>query len=228
MFITSLALYGMVNTEFLAPNPKALDILGWKDARKIKNKNQVWRFITPTFLHASFMHLALNTISILVIGSGLENGLGWWKLFMLYFVSSFGGIIFSSVINPLTYSVGASTAIFGLIGYYIAYLCIEWGRLGETNPMQRFTLIIFILLILLFNIQIGITEANVDNLGHLGGLIAGIMMGFAIAENDERRERRQTCWEFVKNTSMKNKIGITLLFVYVLVLLLVFYLVIEV
>lgn len=228
MFITSLALYGMVNTEFLAPNPKALDILGWKDARKIKNKNQVWRFITPTFLHASFMHLALNTISILVIGSGLENGLGWWKLFMLYFVSSFGGILFSSVINPLTYSVGASTAIFGLIGYYIAYLCIEWSRLGETNPMQRFTLIIFILLILLFNIQIGITEANVDNLGHLGGLIGGLMMGFAIAENDERRERRQTCWEFVKNTSMKNKIGIILLFVYVLVLMLVFYLVIDV
>jgi len=94
--------------------------------------------------------------------------------------------------------------------------------------MQRFTLIIFILLILLFNIQIGITEANVDNLGHLGGLIGGLMMGFAIAENDERRERRQTCWEFVKNTSMKNKIGIILLFVYVLVLMLVFYLVIDV
>ena len=125
MFITSLALYGMVNTEFLAPNPKALDILGWKDARKIKNKNQVWRFITPTFLHASFMHLALNTISILVIGSGLENGLGWWKLFMLYFVSSFGGILFSSVINPLTYSVGASTAIFGLIGYYVSTIGIN-------------------------------------------------------------------------------------------------------
>jgi rhomboid protease GluP len=55
--------------------------------------------------------------------------------------------------------------------------------------MQRFTLIIFILLILLFNIQIGLTEANVDNLGHLGGLIVGIIMGFAISENDERRER---------------------------------------
>lgn len=120
MFITSLALYGMVNTEFLAPNPKALDLLGWKDARKIKNKNQIWRFLTPTFLHASFMHLALNTISILVIGSGLENGLGWWKLLTLYFVSSFGGIVFSSVINPLSYSVGASTAIFGLIGYYVS------------------------------------------------------------------------------------------------------------
>jgi rhomboid protease GluP len=55
--------------------------------------------------------------------------------------------------------------------------------------MQRFTLIIFILIILLFNIQIGVTEANVDNIGHLGGLIVGIIMGFAISENDERRDR---------------------------------------
>lgn len=93
--------------------------------------------------------------------------------------------------------------------------------------MQRFTLIIFILLILLFNIQIGLTEANVDNLGHLGGLLTGIIMGFAIAEDDERRERRQSCCEFIKNTSLKNKIGLVLLFVYVSVLLLVFYLVIE-
>lgn len=122
MFIVSLWLYRIVNTEFLAPNPKALDTLGWKDARKIKKKSQVWRFITPVFLHASFMHLALNLISTIVIGSGLENGLGFWKLTTLYFMSSFGGILFSCVFNPLSFSVGASTAIFGLIGYYVSLL----------------------------------------------------------------------------------------------------------
>lgn len=152
MFIISLWLYKMVNTEFLAPNPRALDALGWKDARKIKKRGQVYRFLTPVFLHASLVHISLNILSTLVIGSGLENGLGFWKIFSLYFFSAFGGNLFSCVFNPLAYSVGASTAIFGLIGYYIAYLCIEWSRLGETNPMARFTLIIFILLILLFNI----------------------------------------------------------------------------
>ena len=121
MYIISLWLYRIVNTEFLAPNPKALDVLGWKDARKIKKRGQAWRFITPVFLHASFMHITLNLLSTLVIGSGLENGLGFWKLFSLYFVSAFGGIIFSCVFNPLSYSVGASTAIFGLIGYYVSF-----------------------------------------------------------------------------------------------------------
>lgn len=228
MYIISLWLYRIVNTEFLAPNPRALDTLGWKDARKIKKRNQVYRFVTPVFLHASFVHLTLNILSTVIIGSGLENGLGCWKLGTLYFVSSFGGVLFSCVFNPMSYSVGASTAIFGLIGYYIAYLCIEWSRLGESNPMQRFTLIIFILLILLFNIQIGLTEANVDNLGHLGGLIVGIIMGFAIAENDERRDRSQGIVDFFRRTNYKNKCGIIFLFSYLLVFILVFYLVIEV
>ena len=120
MFIISLWLFKIVNTEFLAPNPKALDTLGWKDARKIKKHTQIWRFITPVFLHASFVHLCLNLLSTIVIGSGLENGLGSWKLATLYFVSSFGGVLFSCVFNPLSYSVGASTAIFGMIGYYVS------------------------------------------------------------------------------------------------------------
>ena len=120
MYLISLWLYGIVNTEFLAPNPRALDKLGWKDARKIKKRGQVWRYITPVFLHASFVHLALNLLSTIVIGAGLENGLGFWKLTTLYLFSGFGGILFSCVLNPLAYSVGASTAIFGLIGYYVS------------------------------------------------------------------------------------------------------------
>lgn len=94
--------------------------------------------------------------------------------------------------------------------------------------MQRFTLIIFILLILLFNFQIGITESNVDNLGHLGGLIVGIIMGFAIAENDERRDRNQSCLEFIKRTNFKNKCGLIVLTLWIVLFLLLFYLVTDV
>ena len=80
----------------------------------------------------------------------------------------------------------------------------------------------------LFNIQIGITESNVDNLGHLGGLIVGVIMGFAIAENDSRRQSNQAFTSFIKNTNYKNKCGIIFLFSYLLAFLLVFYLLIEV
>ena len=94
--------------------------------------------------------------------------------------------------------------------------------------MQRFTLIIFILLILLFNIQIGATEANVDNLGHLGGLIVGIIMGFAIAENDDRRDRQQSFMDFMRRSNYKNKCGIIFLFSYLLAFLLIFYLLVDI
>ena len=145
MFVIALWIYHIVNTEFLAPNPKALDTLGWKDAHKIKKRGQVWRFITPVFLHASFAHLCLNLLSTIVIGSGLENGLGSWKLCTLYFVSSFGGVLFSCVFNPLAYSVGASTAIFGLIGYYVSELflflisdldCLFMHRMDEARRVK--------------------------------------------------------------------------------------------
>ncbi len=123
----------MANTAFLAPSNKALSLLGWQDAAKIQ-EGEIWRFITPTFLHANLIHISMNVLATIVIGSGLENGLGIWKIVVLYFVSSFGGILFGCVFNPTENSVGASTAIFGLIGYYVAYLCINWTVLGERNP----------------------------------------------------------------------------------------------
>ena len=83
-------------------------------------------------------------------------------------------------------------------------------------------------MILLFNIMIGLSEANVDNLGHLGGLIVGIIMGFAIAENDERNDRSQGFLDFIRRSNYKNKAGMIVLFCYLLTFLLVFYLVIEV
>ena len=86
----------------------------------------------------------------------------------------------------------------------------------------------FIVLILMFNIQIGVTESNVDNLGHLGGLITGVIMGFAISENDERRDNSQSFMDFIKKSNYKNKCGIIFLFSYLATLLLVFYLLIEV
>lgn len=65
-------------------------------------------------------------------------------------------------------------------------------------------------------------------MGHLGGLIVGIIMGFAIAENDDRRDRNQGFIDFLKRSNYKNKCGMIFLFCYLLVFLLIFYLLIEV
>ena len=87
----------------------------------------------------------------------MENGLGAKQIAVTYFLSAFGGIIFSCIFTPKVRSVGASTGIFGLIGFYIAYLYTDWDRIGaHQNRTQQCALIMFTALILLFNIQISV------------------------------------------------------------------------
>jgi membrane associated rhomboid family serine protease len=60
------------------------------------------------------------------MGSGIEYGLGFWRMFFLYIISGFGGITFSMVVRPNAHGVGASTAVFGLVGFFISYLFTNW------------------------------------------------------------------------------------------------------
>ena len=62
VFIISCSIYGIKNEAFLAPDPHALQLLGWQDARKIKNDWQIWRWFTPIFLHGHLEHLIGNLV----------------------------------------------------------------------------------------------------------------------------------------------------------------------
>ena len=98
----------------------------------------------------------------------------------LYMISSIGGVLFSSVLSPSDNSVGASTAIFGMIGYYIGFMFINWDTLGENNPAKRMSLGIFTVIILIINIEIGTAVPSVDWMGHLGGMLVGLIMAFCL------------------------------------------------
>jgi rhomboid protease GluP len=151
IFVISLCLKGVSNSDFLAPQQEALDMMGAKISVKMQRDLQIWRFITPVFLHANFMHILFNSVSTLIIGSGLETTLGSSKLAFVYFTSGVGGIAFSCVTNPIPSSVGASTAIAGLIGYYASYLFLNWQKLGREDPARRCNLLMFTIFILLIN-----------------------------------------------------------------------------
>jgi membrane associated rhomboid family serine protease len=60
------------------------------------------------------------------MGAGIEYGIGFWYMVFLYIITGFGGNLLSSVVSPAAYGVGASTAVFGLVGYYIAYIFTNW------------------------------------------------------------------------------------------------------
>ena len=173
----------MSNDEFLAPNPHALEAMGWQDSKKIKNDWQAWRWFTPIFLHGHLEHLAGNVVIQLVLGVGIEYGIGFAKMSILYLLSGVGGNLLSACIAPAQYGVGASTAVFGLVGFLASYSCSNFSYMGKQRPGQRWFLIVLTSALVLLNLNQGPNaDTHVDNWGHLGGFISGILIGLAITE----------------------------------------------
>jgi membrane associated rhomboid family serine protease len=129
-----------------------------------------WRLITAAFLHAGLLHSAFNMLALWWFGAPVENYLGRLRFLLLYLVSGLAGSAGALVANPTAVTVGASGAIFGILG---AMLILEYqatGRLGG-NAM---TLIVI-------NLALGFAIANVSIGGHIGGLIGGILGTLAFA-----------------------------------------------
>jgi len=117
------------------------------------------------------------------MGTGIEDGIGAVRMIILYFLGGLGGILFSMDVRPYTHGVGASTAIFGLVGFYIAYIFTNFWYMGRRRAGQRIALIVYTSLMVLMNLNIGPhSDSHVDNWGHLGGLITGLLVGLALSE----------------------------------------------
>jgi len=133
-----------------------------------------WRFITPVFLHGSLAHIFFNMYALFSIGSLLERHLGYTRFFALYFLSAFSGNVFSFLFTGESgYSVGASTAVFGLIGAVLIFF-YQNRQLFGSYARQAISNIVFIIGINLF---IGLAP-NIDNWGHVGGLLGGAMFAW--------------------------------------------------
>ena len=102
--------------------------MGQKDPYAMRYNYAFHRFILPMFLHGDLGHLASNVIAQLMIGSNLEPDIGSLKFLMLYMLSGIGGITFSALCTD-TLSMGASTAVFGLSGCYVAFIVLNYSYL---------------------------------------------------------------------------------------------------
>ncbi len=135
---------------------------------------EYWRLITPVFLHdgRNILHLTLNCYSLYVVGNIVERIYGHYKFAIVYFLAGIFGSIASFIfsINP---SIGASGAIFGLLGALI-YYGIEKPKIYK----KYFGYNVFV--VLLINIGIGFSIPGIDNFGHLGGLTGGFLAAYAI------------------------------------------------
>lgn len=142
-------------------------------------RGYVWLFVTPIFLHANFMHILSNTVSILLFGINLESTIGIPRTIGIYFISGICGNMFSALITD-SISVGASSCIFGLLGSLLAFLILNWEALRPLG-FVRCQLLMMIIFILVLNLMVGVGfKAYIDNYAHLGGLIGGLFFGLFI------------------------------------------------
>lgn len=134
---------------------------------------EAWRLLTPVFLHAGLLHIGVNMYSLWALGPAVERFFGHARFLIVYLLSGICGVLLSLVLSPNA-SVGASGAIFGLLGALATFLYLHRATFGQLGAMQLRQLVF----VALINLAMGLTP-GIDNWGHVGGLVAGaVLAGF--------------------------------------------------
>ena len=160
--------------QFLSKSTSGIDypvVYGAKINQAII-EGQYWRLLTPVLLHASILHLGFNMYALYVLGPGLERYYGYWRFLTLYLLAGFAGNVLSFIFTPAP-SLGASTAIFGLLGAQGVFLLQNREMFGK--PAQR--ALINLVIIAGINLVFGLSP-GIDNWGHIGGLLGGSLFAW--------------------------------------------------
>ena len=139
---------------------------------------QYYRLLTGIVLHGSLMHLFFNCYSLYVIGSQIESFLGRFKYLIIYIFAGLTGSLLLITLSGGVASVGASGAIFGLMGALLYFGYYYRVYLGNVVKSQILPLIVL-------NLLFGFFAEGIDNAAHIGGLIGGIIITMALGVKDK-------------------------------------------
>jgi len=149
--------------------------------------HQWWRLVTAIFLHAGLFHIGMNLWCLFDLGPQVEALFGASKFVVFYLVTGVAGFLLSLFWNPFGTSIGASGAVLGLIGVLIG-ASFHHGGLGKA---YRGTLWRWVIYILIFGL---LPFFAVDNAAHIGGLVAGLALGYVVPEADSETVTGDKLW----------------------------------
>jgi membrane associated rhomboid family serine protease len=135
---------------------------------------QYWRLITPIFLHATIWHIGLNMLNFVILGTFFERIFGHLRFVLIYLLAGVSSMLASFAFAPQLVSVGASGAIFGLVGAYGAFVLVHRQALRNHGIIALGWLI----LVIGINIGLGFVISGTDNYAHVGGLLSGCLLGW--------------------------------------------------
>lgn len=136
-----------------------------------------WRMLTALFVHGSILHIVFNMFSLFVLGPELERMVGRWRFAALFLLSGLGGSVAVLLTTPSSAVIGASGAIFGLFGAYFVI-----ARHLGSNSRQ-------LIIVIVINLVIGFVVPGIAWQAHVGGLIIGSLVSFALVRTREPQKR---------------------------------------
>ncbi|KMT00679.1 hypothetical protein BVRB_9g219680 [Beta vulgaris subsp. vulgaris] len=166
------------NNPLLGPKTTTLQNMGGLRVELVQ-EGEWWRLLSCLWLHAGLIHLIANMISLLFMGIRLEEEFGFWRVGPLYVLSGLGGSLMSCV-NVLrkqrvgVISVGASGALFGLLGAMLSELITNW-----TIYANKCSAILSLIVVIALNLAVGLIP-GVDSSAHIGGFVSGFLLGFVL------------------------------------------------
>jgi len=169
LVFTIMAINGV---NLLMPSNESLLLWG-ANFRPLTIQGEWWRLFTSIFLHIGILHLFMNMYALLYIGMLLEPYLGTGRFLFAYLITGISGSIASIYWNDLIISAGASGAIFGMYGVFLALLTTRF-----IEESARKSLLISIGIFVLYNLANGL-KGGIDNAAHIGGLLSGLIIGYA-------------------------------------------------
>ncbi len=168
--------------NFISVSASTLAQFGGNNGLLVKS-GELWRLITSAFLHVSLIHLLVNMYSLVILGTQVETYIGKWKFLFIYFISAITGNLLSLVFSaPNVVSVGASGALFGLMGALLYFGYHYRLYLSDAIKNQ-------IIPIIILNLFIGFVISGIDNVAHIGGLIGGYLASMAIGIDNKSEKK---------------------------------------
>ena len=143
----------------------------------IADNNEYYRLITGGFLHAGFLHIGLNMYLLWILGQMIEPALGHFRFAVLYFTALLAGSFGALLVSPDSLTVGASGAIFGLMGAAVVMMRARGMSVMESGVGG----------LLVLNLVFSFVFSGISIGGHIGGLVGGILAAFALEYGMQRR-----------------------------------------
>lgn len=176
LVIINVAMLGMMVASGVGLfAPTAAELVPWgANHGPLTLRGEWWRLITACFVHGGLIHLGFNMYVLWDLGRVTERIYGSLGFLIVYMVAGIGGSFASVMLNPLVTSVGASGAVFGVAGAFLAFLLRNRSRMHpQISAHLRRSLMTFVL----FNLVLGFAIPGIDQAAHVGGLVTGFGAG---------------------------------------------------